>query len=207
MNDAGINTWSVVVADDHKMFAEAICAMLEKDGRLEILSVVEDGTSLIDTVRSHQPDIALVDVTMPGPGAEAIAKAVAGSQTRLVALTMHLDRGLADHLILCGYAAYVVKDAAVAELVEAMQAVLRGEIYLSKAVLTIDTVEAGKTILTKRETACLALAAEGFSNQRIGKNLTITERTVKFHLENILRKLNASSRGEAVAIARRIGLL
>lgn len=200
----------VILADDHQMFIEALRQILDRDPSIEVVDVVGDGETLLEGIEIHAPDVALVDVTMPGPGARAIAgHAKQGdSSTRLIALTMHLDHGLAETLLSAGFAGFVVKDSAVAELLEAIHTVVAGGTYLSNAVRELGA-DRGQSPnpLTSREIDCLVLAAEGLSNKHIASELGITERTAKFHFENILRKLQASSRGEAVAFARRNAIL
>ena len=210
MPDPSANPILVILADDHQMLIEALRQILDGDPSIEVVDVVGDGETLLQGIESHAPDVALVDVTMPGPGARAIAgHAMQGtSSTRLIALTMHLDHGLAETLISAGFAGFVVKDSAVAELLEAIHTVVAGGSYLSNSVRELGA-DRGQSPnpLTSREIDCLVLAAEGFSNKHIASELGITERTAKFHFENILRKLQATSRGEAVAFARRNAIL
>lgn len=197
----------LVLADDHKMFVEAIELLLAGHGTVEVVAKSQDGDTLLADIARHRPDIALVDLSMPGPGAHAIAKQ-AGATCKLIALTMHLERALAERLLDQGFHGYVVKDAAFDELLAAVDAVMRGERYVSKA---LDQGRPGLTVapgpLTPREMQCLRLAAEGQSNKQIARAFSISERTVKFHFENILEKLGAANRLEAVAIARRALLI
>lgn len=200
----------IVLADDHLMFVEAIRLILNQDPDMDVIAAVHDGDALCESIQRLQPDIALVDVTMDGPGARAIAAQIAdaGAPTRLIALTMHLDHGLAELLMHRGFSGYVVKDAAVGDLANAIRQVHAGGEFLSEAILEIGRARQGQArLLTKRETDCLQRAAEGLSNKLIAKDLGLTERTVKFHFENTLRKLDAATRGEAVAKARRAHLL
>ena len=121
---------------------------------------------------------------------------------------MHLDHGFAELLLQSGFAGYVVKDDAVAELMSAIRGVQTGGTFLSEAIVKIASRRGDQAlVLTKRESASLRGAAEGLSNKQIANNFAVSERTIKFHFENILRKLNASTRGEAVAKARQYGLL
>lgn len=200
----------VVLADDHQMFVEAIRLILTQEPKVEVLAVADNGDDLLATIEEFAPDVALVDVTMKGPGAQKIAEAVKGSETatRLIALTMHLDHGFAELLLQSGFSGYVLKEDAVADLLSAILAVRAGGTFLSETLQEVggEHVAHGR-ILTKRETTCLNAAADGLSNKLIAANLGVSERTIKFHFENILRKLSAVSRGEAVAKARRYRLL
>ena len=210
MPNPSANPIRVILADDHQMFIEALRQILDRDPSIEVVDVVGNGEALLQGIESLAPDVALVDVTMPGPGAHAIAGHAkqGNSSTRLVALTMHLDHGLAETLLSAGYAGFVVKDSAVAELLDAIHTVVAGEPFLSSSVRQTGAARSqSPNPLTSRETDCLVLAAEGLSNKHIASKLGITERTAKFHFENILRKLQVSSRGEAVAFARRNAIL
>lgn len=200
----------VSIADDHQMFVEAMRLILDGSPSVEVVSISNNGSDLLRDVREYRPDIALVDISMDGPGFLSIATEIGRMKrpTRLVALTMHLDRDLADRVIDAGFGGYVVKDAAVAELMEAIGAAAEGRVFVSQSVLAIkpSAVELGIN-LTQREFACLQGAAEGRANRDIANELGISERTVKFHFENIFRKLDVKSRGQAVAVARRTRLL
>ena len=210
MAEGAANVIRVILADDHMMFVEAIRLILNQDPGIKVVSVVHDGEALLEGVERLAPDIALVDVTMTGPGARKIAGEIVrtGSPTRLIAVTMHLDHGLAEVLMQNGFAGYVVKDAAVGELLTAIRRVHGGGVFQSDAIREIGRKRQTRArLLTKRETACLQRAAEGLSNKTIAEELGLSERTVKFHFENIFRKLAVASRGEAVAKARRASLL
>ena len=198
------------IADDHTMFVEAIRLILNAHAIVDVVSLAANGADLLNDVGRLQPDIALVDISMDGPRFQDMARAVAREHgsTRLIALTMHFDRDLARRVMAAGFCGYVVKDAAVEELIEAIQTVHNGSTYLSRALrgedLPDDTALAP---LTPRELACLRCAEQGQSNKDAAEVLGISERTVKFHFENVFRKLQVKSRGEAVAVARRYALL
>lgn len=196
----------LAIADDHKMFVEAIRFILDTTEAIEVVSVAEDGHRLLQDLARHRPDVALVDISMEGPGFIGIAQA-APPQTRLLALTMHLDHDLADRVLAAGFAGYLVKDAAVAELISAVEVTAAGGRFLSAALgRTGAAPRSPPRGVTAREIACLQAASDGKSNREIGEALGISERTVKFHFENAFRKLEAKSRGQAVAVARRLKL-
>ena len=192
------------------MFVEAIRLVLNQDDHIDVLDIVDTGDAALTSIFKHLPDVAILDVTMPGPGPLRIAEEVAASNapTRLIALTMHLDAGLSEVLLAGGYAGYVVKDTAVSELLQAIRQIHGGTSFVSEAVNALDDNRSVQNrLLTGRERECLQYAAEGLTNRAIGQRLGVAERTIKFHFENILRKLRASSRGEAVAIARRSAII
>lgn len=200
----------VSIADDHQMFVEAIRLILDASPVIKVVSIATNGDDLLRDVQHHRPDVALVDIGMEGPGFQGLASGVAksGINTRLVALTMHLDRDLADRVIGCGFCGFVVKDAAVTELIEAIEVVAYGGSFVSAAIrnMAASQVES-EAQLTGRELGCLQGAERGQTNRQISQSLGVSERTVKFHFENIFRKLKVKSRGEAVAVGRRRKLI
>lgn len=204
------NPIRLIIADDHKMFVQALRHLLERSQEIEVVATTDNGEDLLDLIDRHVPDVALVDVSMPGPGVQAIAQSVGKGPDRpkLIALTMHLERSFAEKLIEKGYSAYVIKDAAFGELMKAIRLVMECKTYMSKAVLEMGDIKPdGTGGLTPRELECLRCAAEGMSNKAIANRFGISERTVKYHFENVLGKLNADRRGEAVAIGRRQNLI
>lgn len=208
MNDA--NPIRLIVADDHKMFVQALRHLLERSPEIDVVATTDNGTDLLDLIERLAPDVALVDVSMPGPGVQAIAENVGNSARRpkLIALTMHLERSFAEKLIDRGFSGYVIKDAAFGELMKAIRWAMQDKTYISKAILEMADLKPDNAGgLTPRELECLRAAAEGLSNKTIAKRFGISERTVKFHFENVLKKLHADRRGEAVAIGRRQNLI
>ena len=200
----------ISIADDHRMFVEALRLILERSPRVEVVSVAHNGEDLLRDVEQHKPEVVLVDISMDGPGYQGIADGLRRSDVPAcaIALTMHQDRDLADRVIASGFCGYVVKDAAVAELIEAIDVALGGGTFVSRSVLALDLPASEPQLhLTRREQVCLEHVAEGHANRDIATRLGISERTVKFHLENIFRKLQARSRSEAVAVARRQRLI
>lgn len=205
----GSRTVSLVIADDHVMVLEAMRLLLASAPNIDVVGAARDGDALLALIEAHSPDIALVDLSMPGPNAQAIAKTARqqAPQCRLIALTMHLEPYLARSLLDAGYAGYVIKDAAVQDLLEAIAAVMSGQTYLSQAVADRGARQAeDQAALTPRELECLRAAAEGLPNKVIAVQLNVSLRTVKYHLENVFRKLGARNRSEAIAVGRKRGM-
>lgn len=200
----------LIIADDHIMFVEALRHLLGRSGDMTVVATTNTGDDLFHLIDVHVPDVALVDVSMPGPGIRAIAQSIGDGAvaTKLIALTMHLEPAMAEALIDQGFSGYVIKDAAFDELLIAIHQVVEGRTFISAAIREMDRVGSGNAAgLTPRELECLRQAADGLSNRLIAKRLDISVRTVKYHFENILRKLEASRRGEAVAIGRRRNII
>lgn len=203
MNSNGI---SLIIADDHKMFREGIKRLFATVDDIEILADTDNGDDLIRLIEQHAPTVALVDVFMPGPGISGVTDAVEAMDRDcyLIALTMHLEPSFARQLLENGLAGYVIKDAAFDELLDAVRSVAQGDGYLSPRIVN---AKSGDTELTPREFACLKAAAKGATGKHIAKDLSITERTVRFHLANVCRKLGVQRRSEAVAKAWETGML
>ena len=187
------------------MVVEAIRHLLNRSDEFNVAATTDNGDDLLSFLKNQSFDVALIDVSMPGPGIHEIAQLVRGLKNppKLIALTMHLDPTLSHVLLDTGFSGYVIKDAAFDELMIAIRTVMEGRQYISKAVKKLQGKQSQGHHLTPREFDCLLAACEGFSNKKISRQLGITERTVKFHFENIFRKLKATNRGEAIAIARR----
>lgn len=200
---------SLVLADDHVMVVEAMRMLLDRSPDLDVLGVARDGHALLSLVEAGSPDIALVDLSMPGPSPTEIARQIARLERpcKLIALTMHLEPQLARSLMASGYAGYVIKESAVSDLFEAIHQVVSGGTYISPALALLETdFGAAQRLLTPRETECLRTAADGLSNKAIAAQLNVSLRTVKYHFENVFRKLNVRSRSEAIAVGRKRGL-
>lgn len=199
----------VVLADDHRMFREGLGRMLAAEEGLDVVGAVEDGDALLPLIDETQPDVAIVDISMPGPGVAGLVAAIRdrGSDCRAVALTMHLEPSYARELMAKGLAGYVVKDAAFEELSAAVRAVAGGEAYVCRALEAKAAQEdEPRHPLTEREFDCLKAAAEGKTAKMIARDFGITERTVRFHFSNICGKFGVERRSQAVAEALRLRL-
>ena len=202
---------TLVAADDHRLFLEGLASLFQRTGDYELVAVCEDGERLLALVEEHRPDIVLLDVSMPGAAAETIVATIRARYpgTKVIAVTMHLDLALAGELFGLGLAGYVSKADAFDELGEAIAALARGESYRSPALASAGR-EAGAPpggLLSERELAVLRCAASGKNNHEIADALSISERTVRFHLTNCCEKLKARGRSHAIALAMRRNLL
>ena len=187
----------LVMADDHQMFLEGLSNMLSSTEGFAVLGACADGDTLLQLVAEHQPDVAIVDISMPGPGPAGIVDALeaAGGGAKALALTMHLEPSYARELLSHGMSGYVVKEAAFEELAHAIRAVAAGDQYLCRAMLS--EADAGAS-LTERELQCLSGAASGETAKMIANGLGISERTVRFHVSNACRKLGVQRRTQGI---------
>ena len=202
---------TLVAADDHRLFLEGLGSLFQRVDGQELVAVCEDGDRLLELVETHRPDIVLLDISMPGASAETIVATLSERypQTRVVAVTMYLDAALADALFALGLAGYVSKAEAFDELGEAIAALQSGQRYLSPTLghADNDVGHGGEGLLSDRELSVLRCAAMGQNNREIAAALKITERTVRFHLNNCCEKLKANGRANAIALAMQKNLI
>lgn len=198
---------TVALADDHTLFRDGVREMLGTDPSITIVGEAADGYAAAELAAMHRPDILLLDVEMPGPGAPSVIRTVRqncpGSQ--VIVLTMHDDAEIMQNLLNCGATAYLVKSILRNELIAAIHSIVSrpDAILVSVSRQTIESMDGSrhanaKSLLTQRESEVLQLIAQAFSNAQIASKLYITEATVKRHLTNIYAKLNAVSRVDAI---------
>ncbi|MBV9160927.1 MAG: response regulator transcription factor [Pseudonocardiales bacterium] len=208
----GTGAISVVLVDDHALFREGVAELLASDRTFHVVAQGSDGTEALALVTEHRPDVVLVDVEMPGPGARATVSRLRQERpdTRVIVLTMHDKPELVRELLEQGAAAFLVKTITRLELIAAVRSVVTNQsnVLLSVSRRTINQLDnpPSNAALSTRELEVLRLAALAMSNAQIGKRLLITEGTVKRHLTNIYAKLGAVSRVDAIrkAIAARL---
>lgn len=194
-----------LIADDHPALTSAVSAYLSHNG-FEIVGPVSDGRRAIELATAETPELALVDFRMPRLSGTELVAAMreASPDTRIVVYTADADEQIAGDVLAAGAAALVLKEAPLADLVRALEAVLAGGSYLDPA-LTKLPVPANK--LTRRELEVLTLLAEGLQHEEIGRRLGISSETVRTHLRKASDRLGASTRTQAVATALRLGLI
>ncbi len=203
----------VLLADDHPVARSGIRAELDGADGIEVVGEASSGHEALRLVEKLCPDVLVLDVVMPGmDGVEATRLLrERHPDLRILALSAYHDDEYVFGLLSAGAAGYVLKEEALDTIVEAIRAASRGETWLSKRVeekvVRRAIGEEEEFPLTERELDVLRLLAKGWSNRRIARELYITERTVRFHVENILSKLGVSSRTEAVVEGARRGLV
>jgi two-component system, NarL family, response regulator NreC len=211
-DDAAI---TVVLADDHAVVRSGLRLLLERTGDLEVVSEAGTAEDAVRTVLGHKPAVLVLDLNMPGEltSLDAIPKvAEASPGTRVVVLTMQEDPEFARRALRAGAAGYVLKEAADAELVEAIRRAAAGETYLTPslgaALAAAPPAPAGPPDdLSEREVEVLRLIALGHTNAEIAGQLYLSVRTVESHRAHIQQKLRLSTRAELVRYALDRGLL
>jgi DNA-binding NarL/FixJ family response regulator len=202
----------VLLVDDHPIVRQGVTGVLARESDIEVVGeagTLDEGLRL-DAAR--HPDVILLDLKMPGaPEAGAVASFAARGRG-IVVFTAHDGDDDVFRAIRGGARGYLLKGSPAAEIAQAIRRVHAGESYLSPRIaakLVTDVAQPrGRTgTLSARERGVLRLVAAGQSNRQIGETLSITERTVKFHVTAIFNKLGADNRAQAVALAAERGLL
>lgn len=210
----------VVIADDHALVREGTSQLLSNHADIEIAGIAADGDEALELIARELPDVALVDIAMPGLTGIEVTRHVSTSHptVAVLILTVHDEEGYVRALLEAGAAGYLLKDIGEAELVRSIRAVHAGEPVLHPDVipklfssLINGTAPQQKgrtqTPLTDREMEVLLFAAKGQSNRQIATNLSVSPRTVQTHLGNIFEKLDVASRTQAVITGLRNGWL
>jgi DNA-binding NarL/FixJ family response regulator len=206
----------VLIADDHSMVIDGLCAFLEPE--YEVVGAVNDGRAVLPEVRRLQPDVVVIDISMPLLNGLDCARQLrdAGCTAKILILTMHPDATLAQEALAAGASGYVLKSSPGSELKAALGDVLRGRIYLSPAMTRdMDEVMGRMTSihedvwarLTPRQREVLQLLAEGKSHKEVANVLNISVKTAEYHKYAILDKLGLSTNAELVQYAIRHGII
>ncbi|HEX6127390.1 MAG TPA: response regulator transcription factor [Candidatus Limnocylindria bacterium] len=205
----------IIVADDHPLFLDGLVATLSADDELDVVGVARDAGAAVELAAGERPDVALLDIGMPGDGLEAARRiAEASPDTRVVMLTSSEDQQDLVAAMDAGAKGYMLKGIAGRELLEIVKTIHAGGQYVSPGLafgairgLTRPRARDPLAELTERERDVLRLVAAGLSNAEIGGRLGIAEKTVKHYMTGILGKLGAVSRVEAALIAFKAGMV
>jgi two-component system, NarL family, response regulator NreC len=213
-------TIRILIADDHSVIRAGLRTILSAQPDLEIVGEAADGDEALRLASELQPDVLLTDVSMPGPTGGGLTVTRRLQETwpaiRVLILTVHEDESLLREAIRAGAAGYIVKRAADAELVNAVHAACRGDLYVHPSMTRalfkeLTTPPASNPMpiesLTPREIDVLRLLARGYTNRQIGDTLSLSMRTVEGHRSNLMGKLNLRSRVELTSFAEEHGLL
>ena len=200
----------LLIADDHALMIEAVALAVKDEPDLEVVGSAESGSQVLPLVERTKPDVVLLDLRMPGMDGLTCIKLLRERHPKVrIAVLSGMDSDEAVHAALAlGANAFISKNVEPPDLVEAIRQAADGEVPepVGRATKRINAA-AESTGLTERELAVLRALGEGRSNKEIAKSLWLAEQTVKFHLTNIYRKLDVSSRTEAVHWAYAHGLI
>lgn len=213
-------TIRILIADDHGVLRAGLRALLSAASDLEVVDEAASGEETLELAETLELDVILLDISMPGlTGIEVTRRLKKLSpKTHVLILTVHEDESLLQEAIQAGASGYIIKRAAESELIDAIRAVWRGDLYIHPAMTRAllkemspqkpsrakdDPVEA----LTPRETEVLRLIALGYTNRQMADMLTISVRTVESHRSNLMGKLSLHSRVELVRYAKENNLI
>ena len=212
-------TLRLLIADDQELVRRGFRMILESEPGLEVVAEAADGDAAVDAVRRHRPDVALVDIQMPGTDGLTATERILdldGAGTRVVILTTFERDDYVFRALGAGASGFVLKTSPPDELIAAVHAAARGDALLSPSVTrrvigeiarrNRPTTNPGLDRLTGRETEVLRLLGTGLANAEIAAELTVSEATVKTHVSSVLSKLGLRDRVQAVVLAHEQGL-
>jgi two-component system response regulator NreC len=201
----------IVVAEDHETVRQGLRALLSTKDDIVVVADAPNGRVAVDLVRELEPNIAVLDLSMPDMNGLAATRAIKETMPKVevIALTRHADDAYVQELLSAGAAGYVLKQSPVEELLKAIRAVAKGERYLdaslvnrnTKAYLSRYSTDRARPPITDREASVLRLMAIGHSNKEIATALDIAVKTVEVHKANAMRKLDLRGRIDVVRYA------
>ena len=210
----------VILADDHHLVRQGIRSLLEKAEDIEVIAEAENGLEAVKLAERYQPQVLVMDIGMPRLNGVQAAEQIRNLDlpTKVVILSMHSDEMVVRQAIRSGAWGYLLKDSVATELLLAIRAAQRGEVYLSPAVSKVvmtnfingrTNVEdfSGFDSLSLREREVLKLIAEGYTNKAIADTLFITIKTVEKHRASVMAKLNLQDMAGLVRVAIKHGLI
>lgn len=198
----------VLLADDHVLVLEGLSKLLQKE--FDLIGTATSGAAAIEMASDLQPDVVLMDISMPGMNGIDAARQLRerAPNTKVIALTMHNSPTYVRESMKAGMAGYVLKQSAATELSSAVQTVMRNERYITPAVSeTNKTDSEADEILTSRQRQVLRLIAEGCIAKEIAARLGISVRTAEFHRVSIMQKLNLHTTAQLTRFALQTGVL
>ncbi|MCM8746148.1 response regulator transcription factor [Thermomicrobium sp. CFH 73360] len=209
----------VLLADDHPIVRVGLRTLLEAEPDIHVVGEAGTADEAVELARELQPDVAVLDISMPGNGLEALRRIAAlGLPTRILILTVHAEERYLLPVLQAGGSGYVRKSSLHTDLVEAIRTVARGEVFIDQAAARtllqgyLDRARTGEVqdpaqLLSEREREVLRLTAAGYTAQEIADQLFLSPKTVETYRHRVMQKLGFSRRSELVRFALRIGLL
>ncbi len=201
---------TVLIADDHTLVAEGLASLIED--QFEVLGTAGSGRELLQAAAKRAPDIALIDVSMPDmAGLEAAQKLLAGAPNcKVIFVSMHAKPEFVREAFGVGASGYVLKRSAASQLLDAIQEVLKGNVYISPQIagdVLTAFLHPQSRALTERQRQVLRLISEGRSGKEIAENLKISVKTAQFHRATIMHKLGVHSTAELTKYSMDHGII
>ena len=211
----------ILIADDHAILRSGLKMLINAQPDMEVVSEAANGDAAVQAARDARPDVALLDLTMPGSGGMGALEEIARCcpDTRVLILSMHDDPAYLRSVLAAGASGYVLKRAVDTELLAAIRAVHRGGIFIDPSLAHVFVQDAldkaakeGRTpqslkILSERERQVLGLVAQGYGSQEIAKQILVSVKTVETYRARIAEKLGLRTRSEIVRFAVQMGML
>jgi DNA-binding NarL/FixJ family response regulator len=200
----------IIIADDHVMFRQGLLNLLASAADVSVVAHCGSGEEALDLVREHAPDVAVLDISMPGMDGIAVIRKLKAEElaTQAVVLSMHDDPYFRSRALEAGARSYMLKDKAFEELLSAIRLAAGSPAGELPADRTAGLGREGRhTVLTERETQVLNLIACGCTNRMIAADLGISIKTVESHRTNLMNKLERHSTAELVRYAVKLGLV
>jgi two-component system response regulator NreC len=205
---------SILIADDHGVLRAGLRALLSAEPDLEVVADADNGDDALRLAGELHPEVVLLDVNMPGLGGIEVTRRIKEiyPEMRVLILTVHEDESLFQEAIQAGASGYIIKRAVESELIDAIRAVKRGDLYIHPAMTRallreisphrVAPDDSPIEALTRREVDVLKLIAQGYTNRQTAEALSISVRTVESHRANLMGKLNLRSRVDLVRYAK-----
>lgn len=208
----------VLIADDHAIVRTGLRTLINSEPSMELAGEAAGGYEAIELIQKSPPDVLVLDLSMPDLDGISVTKRIKPQfpALHILILTIHEDQALLREALKAGAEGYILKHAAEAELISAIQIILRGDLYVDPSLLRglvseevnpVATPSPAGEALTPRETEVLRLIVQGYTNRQVGEQLSISIRTVESHRANLSEKLGLRSRVELVRYAREHGLI
>jgi len=211
-----------MIVDDHPLFREGLKAIVSRDKKYTVAVEAGDGKEGIRLAKKHEPDIMLVDISMPGKNGIQMIRELKNSlpDTQFIIISMHSEADYIVEAFQAGATGYMIKESAAAQLIKGLDTVAAGELFLDNAlsqevVFKMLQTKSDKTkdkqdpysTLTAREQEVLRMLAEGLTAKDVAKKLYISPKTVENHRTNLMKKLSLQSTVELIRYAARLGLI
>jgi len=210
----------VLLADDHKLIRAGLVLVVQQQPDFSVIGEADDGRQAVEMVKSLKPDVVVMDIGMPNLNGIEAARQVTADRpdTAVVMLSMHADEGYVLRALKAGARAYLLKDSATTDLVQAIRAVVEGKSFFSPSVSKVllqdymrklrrSGAEDSYDLLSPREREVLQLVAEGKSNKEVANLLNLSTYTVETHRAKIMQKLNLKGVPELILYAVRKGII
>ncbi len=209
---------SILLADDHKIIRDGLKSLLDKQPDMVVVGEAENGREAVVLAHQHRPDVIVLDVSMPDLNGMEAAEQLTSElpDCKIIALSMHSDKRFVARMLKAGASAYLLKNSAFDELVNAIKTVLAGETFLSPLIASVvirdyvanvaPQLASDAALLSSRERQVLQLLAEGKSTKQIAGDLFVSVKTIESHRKNIMHKLQIYNLADLIKFAIREGL-